>query len=253
MGRPLIHPNSRGMSGIATGGTWSARIYLMNANTILSSVALRFGVALVSFGCFGCANTMQFGTPPREAMAKRVDDTAAQVAEVKGRMDVAERALNDIANHPSPDLKRQFNSFSDALDKFEAESNKLRAEVEQMEAGGREYLVTWDREIATIQDEDLRNRTAERRQDVAGRIDALHERYIAAREAIAPVVHRFQEIETALKVDLTAAGVDTVRASVRNTDDLDGARRALNELGEAFREASISLAAAASPLDRDNR
>lgn len=215
----------------------------MKATHMPSIVALRFGVALLSLGFFGCASALQFGTP-REAMAKRVNDTAAQVAEVNGRIDAAQRALDDIANHPATDLKRQFDVYSDALNKLESANNKLRGDVEAMEAEGREYLVAWDRQIATIQDQDLRNRTAERRNDVSQRIDELHSRYITARDALSPVLNRLQEIQTALKVDLTSAGIQSVGPTARDTDDLNGARNALNDLSEAFRRANVSLAAA---------
>ncbi len=219
-----------------------------------SKLALRLGVALVSLGLFGCASTMErFVDTPRQSMVKRVDDTAAQAAELNSRIDAALRSLNDIANHPSRDLQRQFSNYRDAVNKVEDAHNKLRGQVEAMNAQGREYLVAWDREIATIREEDLRNRAAERRSDVAGNIDGLHERWVAAREAIAPMINRLREIETALGADLTAAGVESVRPSVENAKDVENARDALQELSEAFRRANVSLAAAADTTDRRSR
>lgn len=211
-----------------------------------SFAALRLGVALISVGVVGCSTAMRTfeRATPRESMARQVDDTAAQVAEVNGRVDGALQALNDLVNHPSRDLQRQFRTYTDALNKLESAHDKLRANVEAMESEGREYLVTWDREIATIQDQDLRNSTAERRTEVSERMDTLHESFIDARESLAPLLHRLQEIETALKVDLTSAGVESVRPTVGNANDVEPARDALRQLANAFREAAVSLAAA---------
>lgn len=231
-------------------------VQAMKATHISSStLALRLGAALVAVGLAGCASTVErFVDTPRQSMVKRVDDTAAQAAELNGRIDAALRALDDIANHPAPDLQRQFGTYRDAVNRLEDAHNSLRGKVEAMEAEGRDYLVAWDREIATIRDEDLRNRTGERRADVAENIDALHERWIAAREAVAPLVHRLREIETALRVDLTTAGVESIRPSVQNANDVENARGALRELSEAFRRANVALAAATTPgADRRSR
>lgn len=223
----------------------------MKANHTSTSVALRLGVALFSIGIVGCSSTMQSlgRSTPREAIAKRVEASSAQVAEVNSRIDGTLQSLDAMANHPGRDLERQFRTYTGSLDKLEGAADKLRDEVEAMQQEGREYLVAWDREIATIQDEDLRNSTQERRNEVAERIDALHSRYVNARESLAPLLQRLQEVETALKVDLTAAGIESVRPSVGNLDGVDSARNALRELADAFRQASVSLAAA-QPLSR---
>jgi hypothetical protein len=203
----------------------------------VAAVLLAFG------GCANMDNSPLERSSPREEVSSSVDAAAAQVAEVNGRIDVALRALDDLANHPAQDLERQFRSYREALDKLEGAANKLRAESEAMERKGREYLVSWDREIATIHDEGLRNRTAERRQDVAERIDSLHDEYINAREQLAPLLQRLNEIESAVRVDLTTAGIGTIRPAVNGAyDAASPARDALRSLADAFRQATVALA-----------
>jgi chromosome segregation ATPase len=214
-----------------------------------SMAALRTGVglALLGSGLVGCSTTTGrsvLGNSPREDVVDRVNAATAQTAEVNSRIDSALRALDDLANHPEARLNRQFDRYTDALSKLESETEELREEIEAMGHEGREYLVSWDREIATISDNELRERTAERRQDVAGRIDTLHGSYVTARERLAPLVQRLREIESAIRVDLTSAGIKTVRPAVDGAVDVAApARDSLRELAEALRQTNTSLAA----------
>jgi chromosome segregation ATPase len=206
---------------------------------------LRGGAVLLLLSLVGCSNVSRSleRSTPREEVTASVDAAAAQVAEVNGRIDAALRALDDLANHPATDLRRQHRTYVEAVDKLEASMNDLRDESESMERKSREYLVAWDREIATMQDDGLRNRTTERRRDVAERIDALHDRYVNARKQLAPLLQRLRETQSAIRMDLTSAGIDTIRPTVNSaTDAASPAREALRELAEAFRRAANALA-----------
>lgn len=183
---------------------------------------------------------------PREEVSATVDKAAAEVAEVNGRIDAALRNLDELVNHPSSDLERQLDNYEEAVEKLEDSAAKLRQVTENMQNKGREYLVSWDREIATIHNEDLRNRTMQRRNEVAGRLDALHNSYVRAREELGPLFRRLNEVETALKVDLTPGGLQTIQPTVNNVNQAaEPARNALRELAEAFRQAAVALAAEA--------
>lgn len=205
----------------------------------------RLGIAVLALGFVGCesvSNPFERETP-REQASTSVDKAAGEVAEINGRLDGALRALDDLVNHPTTNLRRQYNAFSTALNQLENSTETLSKVSSEMQTQGQNYFINWDREIAAIHNEDLRNRSEQRRADVAARFDAIRDRYVAAREELAPVVRRLNEIETALEVDLTPSGVETVRPALNDLNNAtDPARNALRELGEDLRRASAALA-----------
>ena len=91
-----------------------------------SSLPLRgAGMALALFALAGCASGPFQASTPRETASKTVDRTAGDVAEINGRIDGALRALDDLVNHPTADLKRQFKVYTDAVNALEVSSEDL--------------------------------------------------------------------------------------------------------------------------------
>ncbi len=202
-------------------------------------------VALIGLGLAGCSsvNSPFERSTPREDVASSVDDAAAQVAEVKGRVNDAVRDLDDLTNHPAMDLQRQYDAYHGSVNRFESATTQLRQDTEAMERKGREYLEAWDRDIATIHNEDLRKRTADRRDEVANRIEELHDSYLTAREKLGTLERRLNDVESALKVDLTPGGIKAVQPTISNVKDaVDPAQNALQDLAGALRRAAVAFA-----------
>lgn len=207
-------------------------------------------IALLTLGMAGCssANSPFERSSPRDEVAASVDDSAAQVAEVRGRINDAVRELDDLVNHSATDLRRQYDDYHAALDRLQESMTKMREQTDALERKGREYLEAWDREIATLHSDGLRRRTSERRDEVAQRMDDLHDSYLEAREKLAPLARRLNDADAALKIDMTPAGVRAVQpfaGSVRET--IDPAQQALDELGNALRRAAVALAPENAP------
>lgn len=209
----------------------------------------------VVLGLAGCQSMQSVIDPPttNAAVVETADGVAREVAEVNGRIDDAVRQLNSVLNHPSPDLRRQFDSYAESIEKLNAAEKRLRERAEAFDRQSREYLIEWDRQAATITNESLRTSSAERKQAVTERLDSLRDQLARARDGLAPFVHQLNEMKTALSVDLTAAGVANSR------DELDGIRDAagtahegLNNLAGTLRELRVALAERGFPNTTTN-
>jgi len=209
-----------------------------------TSVLLRaLSVAAIVSATAGCTTNPFKGASPREEASHSIDATAIEVAATRSRIDVAVRSFQEILDHPGTDLNRQMKNYTDAVAQLRSSADKLRNRATAMQSRGQEYFVEWDREIAGIRDEELRTRSTERRDEVASRFDEIREHYVEAREALQPLLTRLDETRTALAVDLTAAGVSSIRSSTGNlSDEAAPAREALDDLAESLRRAGVALA-----------
>jgi chromosome segregation ATPase len=192
------------------------------------------GLSAAALALVGCATNPFQRATPREQVAGTVDKAAVEVAEIKGRIDGAVRSLEEIVNRPAPDLGRQMDQYSAAVADLRSSAEALRKRTADIE---------WDRELAVIHNEDLRTRSAERREEVAERFDDIREHYIDARDALQPLVVRLDEARAALALDPTANGVAAIRPTIDDlADDTAPARDALDALAEQLRRAGLALA-----------
>jgi chromosome segregation ATPase len=207
-----------------------------------SALGMTSSLILLS-GCASMESALERSTP-REDVVDSINDSAAQVAEVNGRIDDAVRQLDDLLNHPAARLEPQFDGYVDALERLKGAAESLNEHTDALQRKGREYLISWDREIATVRESELRESASERRQEVARRFDVLQERYAEARDQLAPLLRHLEERKAAISVDLTAAGIAQLQDSFEGARSaVSPARNALNDLGNALREAANAMVA----------
>lgn len=189
----------------------------------------------------GCATTAHqragnTSSSLREA-ALGVDRSNAQI-------DVVLATLSDLVNSPHANLKSQFNAFSGAVTKLEAEAKSVNDQAAAMQEQGAAYFQQWDTELATIQNENIRTRSLDRKNTVSARFDKVRASYVQARADFAPFLSDLRDIRTALTADLTAGGL----ASIKSVSDKAGRnvyplRASLSGLAVDFKTLGVSLSA----------
>ena len=117
-----------------------------------------------------------------------------------------------------------------------------------MEKQGQQYFNTWDLRLSQIRNEDIRARSAERQREVTEQFADIRLRYENARQQMEPLMSNLRDIQSALGIDLTPAGVDSAREFVRQADSNSiAARQALDQLAEALRNVNSALYPVPSP------
>src|SRR5205085_11539980 len=77
----------------------------------------------------------------------------------------------------------------------------------------------WDKELATINYEVIREHSEARREEVAHRFETVSQSYQEAQTVVQPLIDYFEDIRRALNSDLTRGGLAAVKDIVRNADD----------------------------------
>jgi hypothetical protein len=127
-------------------------------------------------------------------------------------------ALDDLVNKPSPDLRPQFERFSDQLDRLIASCDRAEKAAVHASERNAEYFQSWDRDLATINYEVIRTQGESRKAQVTSRFNEVNGRYRDNQEVMRPLIVYFQDIRTALSADLTAGGLRAVRPLAENAE-----------------------------------
>ena len=212
-----------------------------------TSIAPFLAVALLAGACASTAGDKGAAT------GKNITRAADEIRVGMGQLDATLAALTKLVNEPGADLAPQFKEFSKNLDQLEATAKNVREATSAMEANGKAYFAEWDAQIAAIQNEDIRERSAERRQAVEASLSEIKEDYQSARDTFQPLMNDLKDIRTALEADLTMNGLDAVKKTVKKTNSsAEDLKESLQELAEGFRKVGVSLSKA-GPLPQPEK
>jgi hypothetical protein len=206
-----------------------------NMTRITSTLALTTMVAALA----GCAsgNYKKGGDA-----AAGLTDSANRIEMAKGKIDTTVTALNGLVSGSQPDLIPQFKQFTAAVSDLESSAKDVKGKVESMRSAGNEYFKAWDEQLATIQNEDIKNRSAARKTEVQQRFTNIKGIYIEAGDAFKPFMANLKDIQTALSTDLTPGGVAAIKgAADKATKDAVPLKAAVDKLAAEFKALGVAM------------
>ncbi|MEZ6014567.1 MAG: hypothetical protein R3F49_05595 [Planctomycetota bacterium] len=206
----------------------------------------------------GCAS--DGGKRPANRSLDLTGRLTEQYQALSGSLDGAVQALSTLRGTVERQgiIQRQSVAVGDVEGAFKglkaslAGLRKATASVESAQAGlgnsFNAYLATWDKEIAGFQSEDLKESAQRRREASDGRFKALTAELSQATPSFERYIGRVAELEKALSLDLTPAGVGALDSVLE--DAIDAAkplREETERLAGLTREFGQTLTAAGAP------
>jgi len=203
------------------------------------SVMKLFEACLAVVILSGCQST---GYVKSDAAAWHLESTANTLNAEGASLDGSLAALNDLTTNPSGDLRVQFGRFSDAVDKLSSLSSRASGNFESLRKRGAAYFETWNKELLKMNDDQIRQASADRKAQVSSQFESAMGRYRDSQSALTPLIRYLQDIRKALSTDLTIAGVHAANVPVQNANqtaagvkqNLAQAAGDLNSLGGAM-------------------
>jgi hypothetical protein len=204
--------------------------------TIKSIFAAAAVVTLIA----GCASN---GYRQAGATAGSLQNTSDRINRGTTQIDAALAALSQLVDNPSADLKLQFKNFNTAVSGVDAFARDLASRNVSIQQQGATYFQKWDEELATIQNEDIRSRSAERKVEVMKQFDRVKANYDETRTQLNPFLADLRDIRTAIGTDLTPAGLENIRSTAGKVNARGVAvRQSLADLAVEFKNLATSLA-----------
>jgi len=190
------------------------------------------------------------------ATSNRADNTsssleaaALNVAQTNTQLEIVRRSLSDLVNNPGADLQAQYNTYNASVNRLDALANEVTASAADMQERGTAYFVQWDEDLAKIQNENIRMRSVDRKEQVTARFKEVGANYTQIKDDFAPLVSNLKDIRTALGTDLTAGGLTSVRSLAAKADrDVVPLRNSLTRLESDFRDLGVAMSASTPVL-----
>lgn len=169
-------------------------------------------------------------------------DAALNIDNTLAPLDAVNVALYDLVNNPEANRTSQFTKFSAAVSDLESQAERLGKQAKEMRADNLAYLEQWDEELATIKNDDIQNRSEERKDEVAARMKKVRENYLRTAAELSPFLVNLRDLRTALSTDLTAGGIESISGlEKRVTFDAEQLRSSLIDLSVDFKSLGVSL------------
>ncbi len=184
----------------------------MHIGNTIQTLGELLAIALVVVGCASP------GYKKGDAAAVSVQNAAAEVQAESRTLDLTVGALRDLVNQPNGDLRQPYQHFCSSLNRFEAEARRTQNSGRRMVESNAAYLQAWDKEMANLEYQHVRDLSQTRKSEVSNRFDAVHHRYEESQAVVQPLTAYLEDIRKALGTDLTPAGIEALKGIAQNAD-----------------------------------
>ena len=183
-----------------------------------SSLQVFFTLVVIAFtACFaGCATKAGFKQGAKTAA--RMDDAQTELLAAKSQTEATTTALNDFGKQEGIDLPTQFKEFGKAIDSMESQFGKARKSVAKVNEQGNKFFQEWEQEIALMTNEDLRQRSETRKNNLLGNFNKIGASMQTAEEAYGAFMSDLRDVERFLSIDLTPGGIAEISDTVQKTN-----------------------------------
>ncbi len=168
--------------------------------------------------------------------------SAERIEAARAKVDDLLTSLNDLSTNPAPDLRPQYTRFSAAVDEVESMAKAVAKSAEDMTAKGQAFFDEWDKKLATIKNEDIKARSTQRKEAVVASLESVKAGFQQARATFQPYMSDLKDIQAALKIDLTKAGLESVKPDIAKANqDAVPLKDAVTKLVAEFKTLGVAL------------
>lgn len=190
----------------------------------------------------GCAST---GNDKAASTSKSLVKSAQMIEKGNLLIDQTLAKLNDLVSNPNADLRKQFDAFDASVNELGATDLGVACQAKEMKANGADYFENWDQETAHMRNENIRQRSAERKHEVAANFARISLQYDEAKTAFEPFMSDLRDVQKYLGTDLTAGGLVAVKDfAAKATRHAEPVKESLTRLSEEFKSLGISMSSA---------
>jgi hypothetical protein len=202
-------------------------------------VALLAVVALLSLtGCSSGGKNYEGGMKT----ASNLQSAADRVQKAQTQVDQTLALADTLVNQPQSDPRKQFAQYRKSLAELESTIEEVRDKAADMRKRGDSYFAQWEKDIAKMNNEDIKKVTAERRAQRMAQFQKVQQSYQEVADAAKPFMADLRDIDRALSAELTAGNLEAMKPFVAKAKNNKVAmRNASDALIQQFRELGVQM------------
>ena len=162
----------------------------------------------------GCATT---GMDRSEKTSNSIRDVDSEIRKLIVQIDVTSLSLDNLVNSSTPDLKKNFDSYTDNVSKLEKNGKREIKRMDEMKANSKEYFAEWEKQGSAYSNPEIRELSDERRNNLAAVYARVPESAAGVRGAYFDYLKDLKEIQIYLSNDLTPKGIEAITPVTQKT------------------------------------
>lgn len=180
--------------------------------SLLSLPVVAAGLAVLLTA--GCATTgYQKASKTSNSLVQLRTDVWMGNQQVKA----VEQSLTRLMQPGTANLAPLYQSFTSELRKLESVAATARQGADAVQRNRDTYFTAWLTELETVQNTNFRMQGEARRKEMYAQFANIERALGQVRAAYQPLLSNLHDIETVLRNDLTAHGLQTVQSAVAQT------------------------------------
>ncbi len=164
------------------------------------------------------AAQLSTATYAKAAGYKLADKTGASIAEfrdeivnVKKEVDATMNALDKIVSSAATDPRKSFKEFNKAVPRIDDAAKKAKKRGEDIKDRGQAYFKDWEKELAGVNNPDIRKLAEERKAKLQTTFDSIRSFMTPARDQFNTWLADLKDLNKYLSNDLTISGIDAAK------------------------------------------
>ena len=210
------------------------------------TAVLVFGLSILVVPFFGgCASTSialreSFGTPKREQLVDRVDETRDAQESAKEQFASTLDELKSLSAYEPGELDGAYNRLKSQLDRAETRAGKVSGKIKSVDRVANALFAEWESELSEFSTESLRNASARQLDDTKSRFGDVLYAMRKAESKMSPVLAAFNDQVLFLKHNLNARAIASLDSTLLELE---------TEIGALIADMEASIAEANAFID----
>lgn len=181
-----------------------------------------FSVWVLAMAITGCATSAM---ERQERSVDSVAETRTEMVDLREQIERTMASLNALMAASPDELRKAYQRYAKDVNATRSQAADVQKYASAMERQSGNYLAGWQRTQSEIENPELRELTAQRRELAANSFNRIRVAFREANRELGPFLARLEDISRTIGNDLTPVGV----ASVAQTD----AVASVNALGSS--------------------
>ena len=197
-----------------------------------------------------CALIAGCATPHVKAVrtSDRLQDFRVAVEDLQLKCTAASGSLTAVITRKDQDPKGALDAFDNDVDAVASAFKRAQSRLDSLNKQSEAYFDTWKEQAATLEDEDLKESSENRREALQAALEKVTKSFEPARTEAAAYLESLQDTLQYLGIDLTPQGISAAESKAKSTaKSSKGVCDELAEVLEAVKAAEPQFARAMPP------
>jgi hypothetical protein len=207
---------------------------------ILMSFLMPVVFVLPACSSTGIAIREKMGTPKREQLVDRVDETRDAQESAKEQFASTLDELKALSGYAGGELDSAYKRLSSQLERAQSRADKVRAKIKSVDRVSKALFAEWEDELEEYSTDSLRNASARQLDDTKFRFNEVIYAMRKAESKMEPVLAAFNDQVLFLKHNLNARAIASLDSTLLELE---------SEIGLLIADMEASIAEANSFID----